>query len=42
MSGQDGESYQAQTVDITEDSKANVFEQTEIVENQSENKSAND
>lgn len=34
MSGNDGDSnYQAQTVDISEDSKTNAFEQTEIVDN---------
>lgn len=33
--GDDG-SYQAQTVDISDDSKVNAFEQTEIVESMSE------
>ena len=33
MSGSDDGNYQSQTIDISEDSKASTFEQTEIVEN---------
>lgn len=36
MTTSDDNNYQAQTVDISEDSKANAFEQTEIVESMSE------
>lgn len=36
MSGSDDSSYQAQTVDISEDAKVNAFEQTEIVESMNE------
>lgn len=36
MTGSDDGNYQAQTVDISEDSKTNAFEQTEIVESMSE------
>ena len=36
MTTSDDSSYQAQTVDISEDSKTNAFETTEIVESMSE------
>ena len=36
MSGADDGSYQAQTVDISDDAKVNAFEQTEIVESMNE------
>jgi hypothetical protein len=36
MTTSDDSNYQAQTVDISEDSKANAFEQTETVESMSE------
>lgn len=36
MTSSDDGNYQAQTVDISEDSKSNAFEQTEIVESMSE------